>query len=1240
MNLIERLGHFIRQTFRRETPPPLHRTPAELEEEAVRSIAARTQAEERLQFKKRKPKYSEERAKEVLHLLENLPADNPLQGLTFTRQTLINNPGLANLITDMRYIQIVDNQPTAELLVKKLRDIVYIKQELRHNPTAGTDLNSLNNLEDRVSRRIDIIAAHAMPDQRRVEFAQDIVRARQMPAERNEPPSRYNQHFERPKSPLPLDFTGHYGPIDPRIPQDLKNIIDRVRAHPDIYNDSTLVDPEDRHSKLRCDEPLEQLKRDLQQILTNSDQYLRRTQPHLVDQSRVITIKDILPYTQSIDKHLKLMYMKVGKEYSESRALAQFGISEVVLRTDVDKYKDDPKKRTTIFESVFYKLLYRVVGNPHEQYTRTFSLYETEAMNEILDIITEYEGGYELADRLRNKMYGVFAAHDAIVIALNPAADEEAWKAITTFSRNSFTQDMMDDPLAEQLVNLYERVLWDILRTYDGHIPAELVEPAGKGEFVGDSRWDRMVEERFMQMVDAGVIYDAEKDDNGAPKKDKNGKIMWDRKNPVRRAQFDGEGRWRLVSAMGQAKGFGLLSGRLLEIFGLQRVPSFKPEDQPDIVDSDKVFSSVPYEGIARFLNPAHLFTKCHVADDKFRAYWNLIVWEGDEKHRDEWFDVNESKKVFEAVRNGTLEEEYPEFAKRFLDKYTWGMFSGRFGPWSTFGVRDAIIGMSDKQREYLGGSIRLAFMNELWAKEDVKELLGEHEFKEVFRAELIHSGRMKYKPNGDADEDWFEREWRKVGKNNDPRLGLYTREIMHEWEHLNKRHKGEIDALTKEIKNIYNTMSWMQLATRSPHIVVRNTFVFDEYAGKLRKKSLRDKILEEMFPGLDVEQFFHRGGGYTQAHEKWMREQIGVLEGDIDIVAHKALYEEAGPREIQDADFENIVAYKTDAQGYQVKDEGETMYRKMRAREYFRKAKMAVLGSWSNMNEEQLMSQFGLRYVGERLEVDWDRVWDRNNYTLRTYRLRDGSTGSYLDHMLDQMKAASEADPSARPYFQLDKRLISEKQRYLMSTEDVVWDKMEIINLGYRHWARRGGDLDGQAKGLKAEMKYIIRGLSVTGDMKKILDSFHEISAAYEEDDKYFSNAKIGLHAQATAKFFKQGWQWSKTGSVGKILSLFMDSSLAQKVSSRTVGVAWDSNKLFEFAHTLGAENLLPWKPESFLEDTGFGFDVEQLEHETGGTRLHALYEVISMAWFIALMFTVYQAITKKSEEEEGSEH
>lgn len=1254
MGLIETIGRIFRGSGRGGPPGE---TPGQREmREAGERLMKRGEAERKLKTKKDKKDYGRAHALEILQNIRNLPQGHPLRGITFTPEIVSKNPALAGVLMDLSTMRdLRDDRATYDILLKKLKEVTFVHVELMGSPFATQDEHSLVTLSNRLEERINDIATRAFPDLQMQTRKDELDKAKELPRKRIEP--LHDGKGEKTPKPreniIPLDFSGHYSPLDSNTPIHLKPILEKfhaeVRKEDNMYNDPYDSNQEDIH---RSTEKKKAYLKNFQIHLNEFAEQLttlvsKYGNPDEFTGSERVTIQDVFPYLQQIARYEQAKIIEIDPSQRNPYSNRQLGQRYETAIREAAKNPDLAHRRR-VYESIFYPLLERVLRNPSEQWQKTFGLYETEAMNEFYDLISEFEGGQQEVARFTNKMYAIFAGHDAIVIALNPAGDETAWQALSSFARNSYTLDTLEDPIAHQLVNTYERVLWDILKTYDGSIPPELVEPTAQETFIGDSKWDQMVMERFLQKVDSGTVFDALLDrETGRVKRDTKNQVMWDYTTPVRRSHFEGDGKWRLFAAMQQAKGFGLLNSRLIEIFGLQRIPGWKTEDQPEWSDPDKVFASTPYEGMARFVNPAQLITKWKPGSDRFRAYWNIIINEGKEGESHEWWAHDEPKRVFESIIDGSFEEKYPEQAQRFMDKYTWGMFSGRFGPWSTWGVRDAIIGMSDREREYLGGSIRLSYMNNVWATEDVKEFLVEKEFKEKFKAELIRSGRMIYK-NDVPDEDWFEKEWFAVGKNQDPHMGIYTADVTKEWNQT--KHHAETDELITEVKNVYNALSWIQMAQRSPHIVARNIEIYEDYNGKLRKKSLRDKILEEMFVGLDVEQVFHRGGGYTTHHEEWLR-QIGVLEGDIDIIAHAALYDAKGPRNIRleagvdeeghayESDFDKIVAYRPSQGGITMEvDAGETALRKAKAKEYYRRAKQSIMGNW---DERKWMDELGVHYdsdekgragMGKNLIVDWDKVWDRHEHHLKKY---NGKT--HIQNILDQVKRAAESRVDVAPYFAFDEKLLNKKHRYLLSTEDVVWDKLEIINLGYRQWARRGGDFVGHAKALKEELNYSMNILSVSGELKPIFEAFHKISEAYTEDDKAVAEAKIFMHAQATAKFFKQDWWASKTGLFGKLVALGVNSSIAQEVSNRQAGAAWDSNTLYHFAHQLGVENLLPWKHTEWVSGQHIPNSVHQLEIEVGGTRDHAIWEALSLGLMMAWILTMYSALTAKNEEEEG---
>lgn len=1202
--------------------------------EAIREIEKRREHERGRKSKKGKENYDEALANELIKELKSVPPGSPLYNIQFDPRTLVNQPGLVNLLYEVRDAdKIRHDREGAEYLLKKLKDVVFFQRQV-----SGKDKKALEIIGERLKLQAKERLENG--DNRIVRYEEELQKLDEKNAweeppktSREERKDKLEKRVKIPESQkggyFPLDVTGYYGDGDPNLHREIKDIIEKVKAEieadPDNhrFKDISLSDVTEKD--LRYEGGIRRLRKAevAWRAVTDEMNKVVQESRKKSDPKMHIDIKEILPYELNIRKYLRKLTDTEGR-FDAYGQLKSFGINVDAIREAANS--NDGQRKNSVYEQTFYRLLQRPLSDPAEQHFKTFSLYETEAMQEFFELISEYEGGFEEAGRLRNKMYGIFAAHDAVLIAEHPEGNEEAYQTLTTFARNSHTVDTLEDPLAEQLIGIYERVLMDILNTHDRRIPAAWVENRGRGEPAGNSLWDTMVQERFLQMVDAGVIYDAKrKPVTGEVERDEKGIIKWDYTRPVKRSWFAGEGKWRLLAAMQQAKGFGILDTRLIEIFALQRVPSFQdPALQANWFDGDRVFCSVPYEGLARFINPLHLFAKWGVADDKFRTYWNFIIHEEDEDFRAATFTVNEPKQVFNAIYNGTFEDKYPEQAERFLDKMAYGRFSGRFGPWTTFGVRDSIIGMSDKEREYLGGSIRAAYMNGVWAEEDVREHLVEERFKKLFKRQLLAEGKLKM-VNGMVDEDWFQKEWRKVGKHIDPDKGVFTVKLNQEWKEL--KEKQEVKDFITELTNIYHAFTWVQMAQRSPHIVARNVNVYEDVLGKLRKRSLREKILEEMFPGLDLEHEFHTGENPKPPRERWFA-LISQLEGDIDTVVHRAMYDEHGPRNITDEDFDSIKAF--DEKGNV--DQAESLRRQKRAKEYYRKTKLAIMGAW---DENKWLDELGLHYEGERLEVTWDKIFDKKALKLKKY-----GPGKQLHHkrVLSLAKADADRDPNARPYFQLNhKDFIGKKHRYLMSTEDVVWHRLELINLGYRQWARRGGDFNAHAKGLKATMKYLTRNLSMSGDMKPIFESFHEISEAYEGDDKAFSERMLYMHAQATAKMFKQDWRFSKTGPIGQFAALFADSSVAQKIAGRLAGAAWNSNKLFEFAHQLGAQNLLPWKPETFMGEGPFPFNVEDFEKEVGATKKHVLWEALTLAAFIAIVLTLWRAFTAKEEGSEG---
>jgi len=846
---------------------------------------------------------------------------------------------------------------------------------------------------------------------------------------------------------------------------------------------------------------------------------------------------------------------------------------------------NDPQKR----DRIYYNALQDVIGNPYNSSRDSFGLHQRETMNRFYSIVRQIPKiGPELANYYINKTGTVLACHDMEYWCANPAGDIEGFQKSCQFYYNSYAATAMTDPWVDYLTRIYEEILWEIFYSCDRRIPPSLVEynpalPEG-------TMLEHLVMERFRQLVKSNQIFDAKKEKDGRLKFTSRDVVELDLERPVEEKDLDfteGQGL-RLYAAMRQAKGFGMVSARFLEIYALNRVPGVKDWNL-DHAEFEKAFCSIPYEGIARYINGWHLILKYKQGDASFVPYWNLLLT-GNEKAV-AW-DSSTPFKAFEAASKGELDKMFGPRAQRFMDNLNFSKISGRFGPWTTWAVMDSIIGWSDKEKEKLGGAIRF-YLTKGWAEEKAREYLIGATYQEKYRRDLEENNQLPLRPDGTIDEVKFQKLWKAWAGNPNPTIGKYTREINEKWAKLKKQNEGLIENTNKS----YNAMVWFQTVMRAPKIIARNFEVEYTPPGhkEPKKRLLRNVILERILGSDYVPEEELYTGAMPTPEQRGKIEKIAELEGAISAVQQRAIQLN---RDLTEADFDVVIK------------EPEL---NQRAKRYWQMCQEAIFGK---IKVEDRYKAIGLRPTEKNLEIDWKTMKDKRFDVAKL--LKDN--GSLLtEKHLDSEK------------------IYGDLFRYLFGTDDVSWRELNLLNLGSRIWARRGGDMASDAQGkmelatylgmigpkLDAENKY--------KQLKKVYDAFagNDVNPAYEV---------IWQNLLATGLFYKADWFASPKASIlGPIIGKFRQSSVAQRTyGSTTEADALSSNDLKKWCDgALQMRLVRPATINPFDEGKPWKPNVEELKKRLGATDWHAIWEILSLGLVVAMILVVWAAFQQSMEEE-----
>lgn len=578
--------------------------------------------------------------------------------------------------------------------------------------------------------------------------------------------------------------------------------------------------------------------------------------------------KDIVPYV----KRMKEVYY------------ALFGERHQLSPEEFAKIEHDPENR----DDEFYKRLKKLLERQEDESRHIMGLYEQADMDAFLHAVGQIKDrqeqriGAELARRYDVRLQAIERFHDIDYWARHPSGEIKSYAGTVAQIQNYHVKEALSDPYVEIMRNCLEKALLFIRTTNNGYIPPNLVTPDPiRG---GKIFWDELALKFFREKVEAKQVFDVQRyPSTGLPERDDRfgGNVYRLRNDHVGIADLDKQ-ELRVLATIQIAKGILALDERTLEIIGMSKVPGF---DHAEFGIEEPGFSSKAYGQLARWFNPmAEWMGKYKMGTTLHVPFFQTLI-EG----RPSWIEWSSDqwRKAMEAVMDGRLEEVFGLKAKRFLDMAEEMSFSGRWGPMSQWGTKDATIGWSDRDKERLGGSMRMVFAKD-WAEEKIK--------------------KMFEKQNPNKPESWIYSQWERVKGNK-------------EW-------KDRIDNLTKTKR----TWLWTQLTMRHPTIVAGYLKEEVVIEGKRESRPIRDRIIKEILE-INLEDYYKNSNRTPSDAQRDRLMRIAELEGDMDTVQQKAMNIKDGtPRNIEDPDF-NIITNED---------------RMKRAKAYWEKVKKAVLGDWS----------------------------------------------------------------------------------------------------------------------------------------------------------------------------------------------------------------------------------------------------------------------------------------------------
>ncbi|MBI3955484.1 hypothetical protein HY338_03500, partial [Candidatus Gottesmanbacteria bacterium] len=859
---------------------------------------------------------------------------------------------------------------------------------------------------------------------------------------------------------------------------------------------------------------------------------------------------------------------------------------------------------------VFLKIHSAVLSDRRKSSNDNFGLYERADYTTFTDILrarlskhrvkeTGDQLGNAWADYYNNLSNAILQSRDIDFWATQPAADPNNFNKSLGMFQNEYIAQAMSIPAVNAAFRAYETTLRSIMASNDGYIPPGLIEydAAGGGGF-----WDQQSLSMLRKMITQSAVPDVERsEETGFQVVDEHGhSVKIDYKNPLKISEFT-ENEDELQMYMTLAKGMGLVSARYLEIFANAKVPG---SDHPERgIDG---FHSQAYEGVARGLN----FFGMVVEKWKYGSYryfylMNLLLPQDKQIKNLRAEDSTEGVKMFMAYRDGTLKEKYGPDAERFIDLLNFSGISSAIGKDTLWRQMDSTIGWSDRERERLGGPTRLALAEKHYIPEALKNLLVVNKYREEYRQELIrineeHPGRYLATSGAGFDKLWSEygkakytvlidKEWEKwQGK--DPRIGQVHSKQRHDFEHL----KGlSLKAFKARI--------WVEMAMRNPLVVAHSLNIKVPsigLEGKDKKMSLHRVLVQHILgiPPEDTKYGEHYGkAGYaatpTQKQREYMADVID-LEGDLASVREFAINQ---GRDLTDADF-NII-------------ENET--RHDNAIKYWEIVKSSILGGSS---AESLYEQFGLAVSDNKQDYVWDVHKIKGIEETLTKAKGSFSSGETI--------TSEDGQPIDIPFL-LDEA-VKMDPKWILGTDDMDFGKMDMLNLGSRHWLRRGGDILAHFEGGQKAAAYFT-GLGPNPDKHDLAKLLKEVRQAYEGDTVEAGWAVAGNLADMTSRLYSL--DLARLGSPAQLDVWHTHRGVA----------AWTANGRREFWDALEHADVLPPHAHFYHYALPEKIDIHFLRKQNHAANFDVWKEILFYGLLLAIVIQVWTALKDSAKDEDS---
>ena len=784
-------------------------------------------------------------------------------------------------------------------------------------------------------------------------------------------------------------------------------------------------------------------------------------------------------------------------------------------------------------------------------------------------------------------------SHDVDYWAAHAAGEMRQFQGSVAFYKNEYGEMAASDPVINAAYRAYEQALLMIRDSHNAYFP-----PAAIGYDPNNMTyyWDHLAEDIFKQYIGNGVVRKIERDSRtGLPKQTNNELNLTATTDNLKEDELDDLEVKRVLKL---AKGYGVVSMRLLEIFANSKGPG---SNHPKF-GSDG-FHSIPYEGMARHMQPmAHLMTKWKYGDVLFTSFFQQIIDPSGKK-----WNPADIQKIRTAAIEGRLDELFPG-AKRLIDEDNLTNFSGAFGPMTKWRLNDAMKDWDEKDKLWLGGSMRMALAKG-WADGKIDEELKRRAIDpESIKNPEGMDRMMDLQFHSGPYQEWYE----------DGHHGGVAKGHAH----------------AEKLARAHNAMVWLQMVEWNPLLVARNLNLRRQNEnGVFLDVTLRHHILDRLL-GINLLRSDYRDNKTPNDTMRDELRRIAVLEADVAAVREKLINGQEHPRAVTLADIEGP---DSAIKGDYIDPETKTTYvrgaitwnehyRRQNVKKYFEMVHEEVTGElldWTpgqtNHHTQHIMHHIGVYMnphdpTDRKIHINWNNV------------LGHGS-----DHNIEHVH--SRDDPTRHGL----QDLVFRERNWLEATDDTSWRQLDLLNLGARQFLRRAGDLASHSEG-NQELANYLNLLSGKPDMDKLVEQLQKSKAAFMGDGVDQAWKTGYLFSQATGRLFESrvmGSTWLADTFVGRMMMPFTSSCLAEDIYGSHHADNWTSNERRKWVDKMIDARILP--PDA-LDAFGnrYEFNAHRLQRELNARDVNVIWETMAMGVAAAALLVLITALLNAAKGEE----